>query len=674
MNVAAGLLLAWSSALASVPSGISDGYRRITADFPRPVLVNADFNTGTTGWELPVGYSHDPRGGRSGTGALKMVRTDSTVYTLAVQRIKLIPQVRYRFGIWVRTEGVAGEDSGGTICLEFSDEKGWMGGHYPNGLKGTTDWTWVEGSVAVPERAVGCTLTLYLRQGMTGTVWFDDAKIEPEAGVWTAHQIYPSHESVDAESGRIVLASLDGGMFLPPPQKVDEADLVCRIRAVRDGRTIREAEASVKGGRIVVDLGRTDPGQVELKLVLLDTRRKLLLGECSVPVTVARTGKPPANACILDERGRAMVSGRPFLPVGLYFSSFELADLDRMAAGPFNCLMPYGSLTLKLQGSAREGLAAVREALDACQARSLKVIFSIKDVYAGTTWETVEFSGARGEAEVVKKAVTGLKDHPALLAWYVNDELSLAYLPRLVSRRREVNRLDPWHPTWAVLYQFDELEFYRGTCDVLGIDPYPIKDGTTKDMRLVLNGLESAASAVGTGDGMALWVVPQVFNQGAYGSENRETFLKTNRDPTEAEMRAMALLCALKGAKGFVFYSYFDLLKPQTKPDFDRRWSEICRVGALLRELEPFLLSSRPTEPVQVAAGTGQVLARSLVSDAGKRCVLVAGVGPGESKATLKLDPGLKFKARFGLASSAGQGAWTFSGMDICADILEEQK
>jgi len=96
-------------------------------------------------------------------------------------------------------------------------------------------------------------------------------------------------------------------------------------------------------------------------------------------------------------------------------------------------------------------------------------------------------------------------------------------------------------------------------------------------------------------------------------------------------------------------------------------------VGRLLRELEPFLLSSDQPQPVKVDPEAGQVQAARFTNDAGRHCVIAAGIGPGESRAVLRTEPGMKLKSRFGLTNLLDAGSWRFEGNDICADIMEEK-
>lgn len=275
--------------------------------------------------------------------------------------------------------------------------------------------------------------------------------------------------------------------------------------------------------------------------------------------------------------------------------------------------------------------------------------------------------------------VTSFREHPALLAWYINDELPTNMLDRLTARRREVNRLDPFHPTWAVFCDFAEVPVYGPTCDLVGVDPYPVADATTRDMRRVRFGMDMTARAVGTPDGMAAWVVPQIMNWGCYNPTaklDRAYYQAKFRDPTEDEMISMSLLCAIQGATGFVYYSFSDVsgvISASAKPDFARRWPEICHMGAAVRALAPFLLSERSGPAVTVTVEAGEVLAKAFADDAGRLRLLVAGVGPGASKATLRLASPVPLRSVYGKCTTLADGQYRFQGNDICADILASE-
>jgi hypothetical protein len=170
---------------------------------------------------------------------------------------------------------------------------------------------------------------------------------------------------------------------------------------------------------------------------------------------------------------------------------------------------------------------------------------------------------------------------------------------------------------------------------------------------------------------MALWVVPQIFNWGVYKAKDDVAKYKADyRDPTEVEMRSMSLYMALRGAKGFVFYSYMDLSRPPDTGQFERRWPEVCRMAKVVSDLGPFLLADAAAPPVTVTAGEGRVEAKAFRDDQGNLRVLVAGIGPGSSRAELFVPGAPDLKSQFGGCTNLGGGRYRFEGTNICSDIL----
>lgn len=171
-----------------------------------PVLRNPSFEEGLEGWSAPPEvFSLDKNVGRWGAQSLKIVNRDPELYLLCSQAIEFRPGARYRFGVWVKTEGVEGNDSGATICMEWSGPRGWIGGTYPSGVRGTQDWTHVESvSVAVPAEATRVTVTLYLRKGMTGSAWFDGVTVTRELEpLLTGGMLAPSYRGLSTQSRNV---------------------------------------------------------------------------------------------------------------------------------------------------------------------------------------------------------------------------------------------------------------------------------------------------------------------------------------------------------------------------------------------------------------------------------------------------------------------------------------
>ena len=136
----------------------------------------------TVGWNT-VGrkYVYVDGAGRSGTRALAFENDDPKFYNFPGQRIELKAGKSYRYEVWVRTENLKGDESGASICIEWSGPDGkWMGGAYASGVKGSRDWTRVDGiTQAIPKGARNFRVSPYVRKGMTGRAWFDDISVTP---------------------------------------------------------------------------------------------------------------------------------------------------------------------------------------------------------------------------------------------------------------------------------------------------------------------------------------------------------------------------------------------------------------------------------------------------------------------------------------------------------------
>jgi len=133
--------------------------------------------------------------------------------------------------------------------------------------------------------------------------------------------------------------------------------------------------------------------------------------------------------------GRRRWTGRHPDPADFFFGKhrYDADLLDLYGKSPFNCLMPYGSPD--------------RQQMDLAQQHGLKVIYSVKDWYAGLDSCPKSIQLEADEEPQVRARVREFRDHPALLAWYLNDELPQQYLPRLEAHYRWVAEEDVDHPT-----------------------------------------------------------------------------------------------------------------------------------------------------------------------------------------------------------------------------------
>jgi hypothetical protein len=421
-------------------------------------------------WILGDGYRIEPFGGMDGKTVLVVERTNPDSYVLGHTVVKLIPDRTYEIGVYVKGENIHNGEANATLAAEFFDSNGKFidGGAYPQGLGGTFGWTLVHEKMYVPPGVVSCNLLLYLRPGTLGKAWFSQPYIRPVAGNFEAYLLCPAMPTL-IEVGK---RSLIFGII--PPEQVRSYQ--CRVALWKDGKEITIVQQPVRKNRVECQL-EIPAGDIEFRLTLLENKSSV--GEVKISARgIAGIENIPVR---VDDRGRTWVNGEKFFPIGLYMNQHDSripgrdlkTDLKIIAASPFNCVMPYDGLSWGNDSTQKPGVAAVRKMFDYCKSQSLKVIFSVKDIRS----EKFRYDGAQGETAVIEHVIDSLRSHPALLAWYINDEDPAKFRPEFIARNAFINRLDPTHPTWAVNAECNHRTvYYGGSATIYSLDPYPIND------------------------------------------------------------------------------------------------------------------------------------------------------------------------------------------------------
>jgi hypothetical protein len=632
---------------------------------------------------LGDGYVIEQGGGRSSTRALFFERTDKADKAFAYQEVKLEPGKKYRFSAWMRYVRPEGDLPGATLGLEFYENGEFMKAAYAVGVISANDWTKVEKEAIVPENATSARLVLQIRREQIGKAWFEDVELKLDEPLIQLNLISPSISTITTAKGLVRF-----NVYCEDPDLRKRTDeLTLRVEALAGGKSLKTLTSPIRKQRAEADLSGLPLGETVVKLTLIDPKNKQTLSEKTVPLTVVPADRPvPANSCLIDAQGRAIVNGKPYLPVGLYIDNFSKEQLDRIGASPFNCLMPYHVMVGRMNKGQKHSIETIRECLDFSHEKGLKIIFGTQWTHEGIRNAMTDWMGAKGETAVITKVVETFKDHPSLLAWYLCVELPVSMKDRLEKRRALVNRLDPYHPTYSVFYQLDDLPFYGGGQDVIGVDNYPVKFAENLHMKVVAKQMNAVDLT-----GLPTWVVTQAHNKGIFEAKDAED-AKRFLDPTEDQMLSMSLYMAARGAKGFIFYAGNLLAMtdevfyapnrnriknapaPQNEADFARRWAELSRVGAVLRGLESFLLADKPAPEVKLEVEKGEVVAREFRDAEGNVRLLIAGVGPGESQAVITTTAPMPLTSSNGKTVALGDNKYRFTGQDICSDILSGGK
>ena len=523
--------------------------------------------------------------GRNGTSALICGDVGKGGWT--TQWVDVEPGRPYRVEGWVRTEGVEGSG----VCIDFSwhDAYGTRLGTAATQprVMGTTAWTKVSLEAFVPPAAARrCLIGTPVTGNTKGKAWFDDLRIVPidlppigefisdayrnraAEGPVTFHvALNAKKDEIAAKGyhGRFVVPSVTGGTRLAAP--------------VSDPENPSELSATVEASSLPL-------GESKVTFELLDAKGKLVAKK---PLTFTRTAKPETKGVRIDRRGITRIDGKPFFPLGMFMWKAVPEKIDHYAKGPFNCLMPYAEPT--------------KAEMDYVHGKGLKMIYTLKDCYVGLSGVPKGVTNEATETAYVTRRIGEFRNHPALLAWYINDELGLDWLKRLAARRDLCERLDPDHPTWVAHYMVEDIRSHLPAFDVIGSDPYPICQTGDPPISQVMEHTRITRKCVF--GARAMWQIPQAFDWGAYRVKDKD---KT-RPPTFDEMRNMAWQFIAEGANGLIFYSYSDWDKMKWRTPPEKMWDSVCRIGAEVKSKFPVFLSGETAPRVSLVTKDASVRA-----------------------------------------------------------------
>lgn len=286
----------------------------------------------------------------------------------------------------------------------------------------------------------------------------------------------------------------------------------------------------------------------------------------------------------IDQNNNTIVDGKPFFPLGFYASSTE-TQINEIADSPYNTLLFYGTNHIP-----KNRMTAL---LDTLVSKKLKLIYCMNDVYPRATYlEKKDWEGIIGNEAISKAVVEAYRDHPAILAWYLNDELPREQQAELEDYYRRVRELDPGHPTLITLCQKKDFAWLWKTTDILSGDPYPIPQGNVIE---VVQAMKKAKQAsMGT---QAVWLVPQSFAWYQHNPPNSDRGripsqkdLESGRAPNQAEGRCMTYLGLVQGAKGLIYWCYYNM---RVLPQYEEMWRWMKAIGAEVKELSPTLLTAQ---------------------------------------------------------------------------------
>lgn len=511
-----------------------------------------------------------------------------------------------------------------------------------------------------------------------GTIWFDDLRVYQEGIDVNAFLIEPRSATFFGKDSSFRIK-----VSIPDSLK----NVLCVTEFVKDNKVLFQQVVPVKDFWAEGKFPKVLPeGQASMRMTLVDPVRKRKYRAITLPVTVRAKYAPPAGAVTFDRQNRMYVDGKPFFPLGIFYSSLphqREEHLKRLKDSPFNLIMDYSALSIATPQD-QEKITAIRKGLDRMQHYNLKIIVCLTAFYAkNSNYVKRGWSGEKGTLNMTRKLVNAIKDHPALLGYYLTDELSEEQLSVPVQMRQLINHLDPYHPTFTLSNLPSAMPNYIVSGDIFMYDPYPIatvkggKRGVAKNISSFRENMHRS--------GAPCWGVPQAFNWGIHreiharnpGNEKLENYL----EPTASDMRTMMLICLLDDATGIVPWCYpfpwpqfvWDRFKAKGMSDYPENfWGKIKNAASAVKMLSPYLIAQQKNIPAVKLENQGKAEIRTRLyrNAAGKHALVI--VGCGASKGIITLPAGLKFQSKYGHTKSLGQGKYLFTSTDLDSDILAE--
>ena len=624
------------------------------ARYGENLVANPGFENGTQGWAIKSGTAQVVGdSARSGGHSLYYENSDPERYELFSQNIAVQPGQNLVFSAWVKTQALTATNAvaGASIYLQSYVDGRYAGGMFPSGVAGDGDWRQIRAVYTVPPEAERVSLGLRFLKGTVGKAWFDDIEVRVEIPpLLESFLTQPAYrglvEKGDHSPWKILVRQ--------HPEAAGSPALTATFRLLDAQAKLyhqqRYSLSPTAEDRILNFTPPTlAPGKYQLQLQYHLADGKLYL---SRPHQIQVVEKLPATH--IDEHGFTVKNGECIFPIGLYLGPTQDEHLERIAQAGFNTILSYS------YGQDKDPVGF----LDRAKKHNLDVIFSVKDFYGGLKAAPKEGVPLARAAEYIDL----LKNHPALLAWYTNDELNPEWIPQIEEMQRMIAERDPNHPTFQVLYQVGQLEKYYDAADIIATDPYPVgKENLTQTGIYTRRTVEAAHGA------RASWIVPQIMDWAVY-TPGREP-----KPPTLDEMRNQSYQALINGAKGLLYYAYQDLFQekyprgPLNQAAFDRRWPDVVAMTQELKPLLPAILHGKNVTLHKPAASKIEI---SAIEYQGELLLLLANPYYEEQSLTLNLPTGWQpVQAKQGqIEARQNQTQFTFTLSPIGSGVYRMRK
>ncbi len=341
-----------------------------------------------------------------------------------------------------------------------------------------------------------------------------------------------------------------------------------------------------------------------------DNTLRVRVGDSTYAVRLTRLPYKDNGVQIDYLTGVVRAEGLPVIPSGFYcYSPVQPTLAEEEAVRGMNLISPYQNIGKQPR---KERIAY----LDRAAQLGMRVNYNLLSIAGGGGGAKAASTDKAKKMELLRDEIRALKDHPAILSWYVADEpegqgISAETLEEIYDIIRAE---DPYHPITLVIMSAGPGRHYANSCDIIMADTYPVPNSAAADVIGTIRGLREELQFE-----KSIWYVPQTFGGAEFWT----------REPTPAEIRMMTWGATLEGARGFQSFIRHGL---NGFPKNQFMWETYAKTCREIQELTPFF--ERGTERTPRVASAAKLEARTYTL--GKQTVAVL-LNPGTEAANYKL-------------------------------------
>ncbi len=292
------------------------------------------------------------------------------------------------------------------------------------------------------------------------------------------------------------------------------------------------------------DVAGLAPGRIQVEFRIPEVPGAELIHA----ITIA-AAQSAGSEVYIGRDGNLRLNGQPFLIRGFMGAHQNFDDMEKAHCN-----------TVHFYTLNRAEIPEIRARLDECRRRGMYAIFSPFHKTSAGFWgvnhygektPALKFSDA--EIARMRTMVNAVKDHPALLGWYLYDEpRGSEWTAELRKMYALLCELDPAHPVFGCDNGSDGCIGKRDACDIAVLDLYlnpTLNGGPARSVAMILAAVERTARNLGPGK--LLVYAPQAFDVDSFMAQD---FTRIHRPPRPDESCATVFGALAAGARGILAY------------------------------------------------------------------------------------------------------------------------